>query len=93
MSFERIDDVKLRDWALHQPCLHSCKFCDWTWVGPVAEGREQHAHHRSEAHGMPVEHRRFQKRFNPWKNDLTLEANVAGARVQGAATWAGDETA
>lgn len=66
-----------------------CAFCSWSLQGDVRAAREAHEAHRTAEHPeiQPKPRRkRFKHQFSSHRN---LDDNIANAREQGAATWAG----
>lgn len=70
----------------------SCARCDWTWEGPMGEGRDRFKAHRLESHPeiQPPVRRRRKRLFGQISQKNSLDHNIANARAQGASTWAGD---
>jgi len=70
-----------------------CAWCPWELAGTVLETREAHAQHRARIH-PDVRVKPRAKRRRPYRtmvSETTLEDNIANARAQGAAGWAGPE--
>lgn len=68
----------------------SCLFCaDFEMTGPVGEVSEAYAQHRAEAHPEVKPKPRRQRRKHQFSSHRNLDDNIAAAREQGAATWAG----
>lgn len=71
--------------------LAKCAFCNWYLEGSVAETRAAYSLHRLESHPEiqpKPRHKRHRLSFTSAKN---LDDNIANARKQGAAGWAGSE--
>ena len=72
-----------------------CDLCnDWSTHGPMKRGRELYFAHRAKKHpeAGPLPVRR--KRHGPYRqfsSAHSLDDNIANARSQGAAGWAGPE--
>lgn len=92
--------VFMRDWetrALAQrEAIHvtaRCGFCDWTLEGTVANTRQAHHQHRLEQHPelQPKPRRKRHRKYGQLPGMKNLDDNIAKARQQGAAGWAGPE--
>lgn len=68
-----------------------CAWCPWELAGTVLETREAHAAHRKAEHpDVRVKPRRPRHRpYRVMQSQTVLEDNIANARAQGAAGWAG----
>lgn len=68
-----------------------CQNCKWTLEGTVKETREAFLAHRLEAHPeiQPKPRRKRHRPFSSLNSMGPLDENIANARTQGAATWAG----
>lgn len=75
------------------PVVARCAWCDWTLAGDVRTAREAHAQHRAENHpDRVVKPRRKRHRpFRQFNSNTSIDDNIAAARAQGAAVWAGPE--
>lgn len=62
------DEMRLRhaEWAGEQPATTSCAFCDWTYAGTVAEGRQLAAGHRRVHHPDKRATRRRRSSLTRW---------------------------
>ena len=71
----------------------SCAWCDWTWSGPMGEGRDEFKAHRIDQHPeiQPPTRRRRKRLFGQISQSRSLDENIQAARAQGASTWAGDD--
>jgi len=83
--------------ALAQTSITRCTRCDWQHHGTILEGRNAHVDHRLQAHGIKEAHRRHaykpRRKWGTQVGHVELETNIAGARLQGAATWANGDAA
>ena len=73
--------------------VNRCSFCPWTAEGTLAETRDAYLEHRLAAH-TEVDPPRRRQRHRPVgqiNSGRSLDDNIAGARAQGASTWAGDQ--
>ena len=70
-----------------------CAWCPWEHAGTVKDTRERFAaHRRSEHPDVSVKTKRKQHRpFRQFNSETNVDDNIANARAQGAATWAGPE--
>ena len=72
------------DWAIRQPCLTRCAFCDWLHLGTVAEGQQAHLEHRK-THNVKAK-QRARRRHRPYNPDWglgNLDEHLAAVRAQG----------
>ena len=77
-------EQEITDRMLEAPCLHRCDNCDWTFVGPAAEGIAAFKDHRRAEHGVAWRNRQRAKRHGAPPTGQDVIANVARARSQGA---------
>jgi len=71
-----------------------CDHCDWSTHGPMKQGKALYIAHRARKHPElgPLPQRRTRHRpYRTMVSETTLEDNIANARAQGAAGWAGPE--
>ena len=70
-----------------------CALCDWTMEGTLLETREAYREHRETAHpDVKVRKQIRRKRlFGTMSTHAQLRDNIANARAQGGATWAGPD--
>ena len=75
------------------PVVARCAWCDWSLAGDVRTTREAHREHRAAEHpDRPVPTRRKRHRpFRQFNSGTSIDDNIAAARLQGAAGWAGPE--
>lgn len=68
-----------------------CAWCEWEMHGTVRDTRAEYAEHRELAHpDVKVKARRPRHRpYRVMQSETNLEDNIANARAQGAAGWAG----
>lgn len=68
-----------------------CLWCQWEQSGALKTVRDAHQQHRTKDHAdRPVPARR--KRYRPFRqfnSNTNVDDNIANARKQGAAGWAG----
>lgn len=68
-----------------------CAWCAWSVTATVRETREAHETHRKTEH-PEVRVKARTRRHRPYRqyaSEANVEDNIANARAQGAATWAG----
>jgi bacterioferritin-associated ferredoxin len=83
-------DQRLREMKDALPVLTRCANCSWTLEGTLADTRDAHRAHRLTRHPELV----VRPRKRPHARALVpttsnIDANIAKARSQGAATWDG----
>lgn len=68
-----------------------CANCPWTLEGTVADTRAAFLEHRGTKHPeiQPKPRRKRHRPFSSLNSMGPLDENIANARTQGAATWAG----
>ena len=69
-----------------------CMWCKWHMTGTVRETREAYAAHRTDKHPerKPKKQLRRKRLFGQFSSTSDLRENIANARQQGGATWAGE---
>ena len=76
-SMQKVREEESRD---RQPLVSRCVFCEWTYLGRAAEGREKALQHRTEAHPEAPAHskirrsRRSSGQMKDWERE-EMEAN------------------
>lgn len=70
-----------------------CAWCSWSLTGDVRTARDAHAAHRAAEHPDKTvrERRKPHRPHRQFQSKKDLTDNIAGARAQGAAGWAGPE--
>ena len=68
-----------------------CALCPWEQEGTVKDTREQFAAHRRSQHPelQPPPRRKRHRPYRQMASETSLDDNIANARAQGAAGWAG----
>ena len=71
----------------------ACMWCDWTLEDTLAETREAHREHRSSAHPEVKVRKQIRRKrlFGTMSTHAQLRDNIANARAQGGAVWAGPD--
>ena len=84
-------EQRLLDQRLAVVVTARCYWCAWQQEGTVADTQAAYTEHRRVAHPeVTVKPRR--KRHRPYRqmaSETSLDDNIANARAQGAAGWAG----
>ena len=72
---------------------HRCCWCKWKRHGTVAETRALYLEHRADKHPdrVPVVRKKRHRPYRQFSSAHSLDDNIANARSQGAAGWAGPE--
>ena len=71
----------------------ACLWCDWKMEGTLLETREAYREHRSSAHPEVKVRKQIRRKrlFGTMSTHAQLRDNIANARAQGGATWAGPD--